>query len=81
LNDPDLTELIRDVFDTTIGGPWWDNGDGTFYGQGENQDYATGASYTYALHFVRKFYDPARGYVEKEWLPPSEAMPEESVMS
>jgi hypothetical protein len=71
LDDPDLEEQVRDALDTHLGA-FEDNGDGTFYGVDGEDDYETGAHYSYALHFVRKSFDgvtPPNGYVEAPWHP------------
>lgn len=74
-DDPDLAESVRDVLSEYLGS-YADNGDGTFYGQDSSEDYQTGTSYTYAVHFVAKYRDasapdaePYAGYVERSWHP------------
>lgn len=64
---------IADALNTLEGGPV-DNGDGTFYSadsytpNASNLDDRGNWSYSYALHFRRKFLG-ANGYVEVPWHP------------
>lgn len=59
-----LAEEIRDVLGD--GSLYEDNGDGTYYGITENVH--DGWSFTYAVHFKRKYLGSA-GYVEVAWHP------------
>lgn len=67
-NDPELMDYIREAFDDLPAGPYRDNGDGTWYGEGEHLD-RKGTSYTYAFHLKRKHHDPRRGWVEDDFIP------------
>lgn len=64
----DFAEMVRDVFDAAPGGPFHDNGDGTFYGQSAHTD-SEGRSWTYAVHFTRKFFKSGTGWTEESWHP------------
>lgn len=67
-------EWLRDEIEMHLGA-YTDNGDGTLYGQDEHTDYRTGDVWTYALHFVRKYYDSARAeYVEVPWVEVSDIL-------
>jgi len=66
--DPELWERVRDIVDSHAE----DNGDGTFYGVDECQDFATGTVWTYAIHFKRKFYGTT-GWTEEAWHPTADA--------
>lgn len=60
-------EEVRNALAFLDGG-WEDNGDGTFYALDNYRPYDEGASYGYALHFVRKFLGP-KGWTEEAWHP------------
>lgn len=62
-----LEEDVRDALGWLEGG-YDDNGDGTFYAADSYQPYDQPWSYSYALHFVRKYLG-ANGYVEAPWHP------------
>lgn len=62
-NDEDLQKEIADLI---VG--YDNNGDGTFYSVDSVQDAATGVYWSYALHFVRKFYGP-NGWTEENYVP------------
>lgn len=65
-SDPDLAE---DVCDLLPSGQYFDNGDGTFYGEYEQTDPHTGDVWTYAIHFTRKFNGPYGSWTETPWHP------------
>lgn len=65
-DDEDLEDDIRFVLEEL--GSYYDNGDGTFYSDSPEQDYEKGGHYTYAIHFVVKYYGP-NGWQEKPWHP------------
>lgn len=74
MSDPDRDELVRDVVDRLLG-TYDDNGDGTLYGIAGEDDYATGDHYSYALHFVHKFYGAGQArYIERPWYGVSAAL-------
>lgn len=74
MSHPDRDELVRDVVDRLLGA-YADNGDGTLYGIAGEDDYATGDHYSYALHFVHKFYGGGReAYIERPWYGVSAAL-------
>lgn len=60
--DAEARDSIRRTLDAL--GAYENNGDGTLYGAGEDEDYATGTSYRYALHAHVKHYSGERGWVE-----------------
>lgn len=62
-----LEEDVRDALGWLEGG-YNDNGDGTFYAADSYQPYDEPWSYSYALHFKRKYLG-ANGYVEVPWHP------------
>jgi len=74
--DADLSdrEMLSGEITDALGwlpGGWEDNGDGIFYGQESDQpshDNPEEWAYSYALHFVRKFYGPD-GWTEQPWHP------------
>ncbi|QZE11367.1 hypothetical protein SEA_FORREST_264 [Streptomyces phage Forrest] len=59
-----LTDEIRDVLGD--GSLWDDNGDGSFYSQGESVE--DGYAWTYAVHFKRKG-GASEGFAETDWHP------------
>lgn len=59
-----LADEIRDVLGD--GSLWEDNGDGSFYGKDERVE--DGYSWTYVVHFKRKFFG-SNGYAEIDWHP------------
>lgn len=59
----DFDELVRDVIEGLTS-----NGDGTFYSEDEYTDPKTGASWTYAIHFKRKFFG-SKGWTEENYVP------------
>ncbi|MGW0682890.1 hypothetical protein ACWD2L_05950 [Streptomyces sp. NPDC002754] len=66
----ELAEEVRDALGFLEGG-YEDNADGTFYARDSYTPYdmdADGWTYSYALHFVRKFYGPG-GWQEERWHP------------
>ncbi len=63
--DDDLAEYVRDALGTF--GPYFDNGDGTFYWQDETLS-RDGWVWTYAIHVKRKFFGP-NGWTEVDWHP------------
>ncbi len=65
--DPDLMDEIRDALDWLDGG-YDDNIDGTFYAKDSYDPFDEPWSYSYALHFTRKYLGP-RGWVEESWAP------------
>lgn len=75
-DDERLAEECRAALEWLDGGAE-DNGDGTFYareGYTPFQDNFEGWEYSYALHFVRKFYGPD-GWTEEPWIPPMAMRP------
>ncbi|MET9385321.1 hypothetical protein ABZY09_30680 [Streptomyces sp. NPDC002928] len=64
-----LAEEITDALEWLEGG-YEDNGDGTFYASDSYRPYDEPWSYSYALHFVRKFHGP-NGWTEQAWHPKS----------
>ena len=62
-----LADEVRDALDWLEGG-YEDNGDGTFYASESYQPHTEPWSYSYALHFTRKFCGP-KGWVEVPWHP------------
>jgi hypothetical protein len=67
-----LGEEVRDALGWLEGG-YNDNGDGTFYAADSYQPYEEPWNYSYALHFVRKFYGP-KGWTEEAWTPPADML-------
>lgn len=65
IRDEDMADYVREAIEG-LGYPV-DDGDGRFYGQDETTD-EDGASWTYSLKFVRKFYGP-NGWTEEDWHP------------
>ncbi len=65
--DDDLSDRVQEALNTHLGS-YADNGDGTFYGQGEHVD-QDGNAWTYAVHFVRKTAGDGITGVETAWLP------------
>lgn len=63
----DLAEDVRDALGWLEGG-YEDNGDGIFYSRDSYQPYTEPWHYSYAIHFVRKFYGP-KGWTEERWHP------------
>lgn len=69
-NDPELADYVREALGWLEGG-YSDNHDGTFYSAESYMpfhDNPEGWSYSYALHFVCKFYGP-NGWTEQAWHP------------
>ncbi len=66
-DDERLDDEVRDALGWLEGG-FEDNGDGTFYAADSYQPYDEPWSYSYALHFKRKYLG-ANGYVEVPWHP------------
>lgn len=73
----DDTETLRDEVHDALGwleGGYEDNLDGTFYASSSYQPYASNSddrgdwSYSYAIHFTRKFYG-SDGWTEERWHP------------
>jgi hypothetical protein len=62
-----LADEIRDILGD--GSLYFDNGDGTFYGQSETME--DGFYWTYAVHFVRKG-GASEGFQESPWHPESD---------
>lgn len=62
-----LADEIRDILGD--GSLYFDNGDGTFYGQSETME--DGFYWTYAIHFVRKG-GASEGFAEMPWHPESD---------
>ena len=58
-----LEEIVADALARYLGA-WEDNGDGTFYGVDATEDYSTGDTLTYAVHFTLK-----DGSTERPWHP------------
>lgn len=52
LRPESLADIVADVLAEL--GSYEDNGDGTFYGVDSHDDYETGETYRYAIHFVLK---------------------------
>lgn len=69
LNEGDggLTDEVRDALGWLEGG-YEDNGDGTFYSRDSYSPPDEPWSYSYALHFTRKFFGP-KGWTEERWHP------------
>lgn len=63
-DDEDLGEQVRDALGDLSA--YEDNGDGSFYAA-DSRD-VDGVSWTYALHFRRKFFGPG-GWTEQPWHP------------
>lgn len=68
----ELGDQVRDALEWLEGG-YDDNGDGTFYAADSYRPYDEPWSYSYALHFVRKFYGP-NGFTEEAWTPPADML-------
>lgn len=64
LRPDDLGESVREALAEL--GAFTDNGDGTFYAADAEEDFETGNSYTYALHFVAKDGSGERGWHPSE---------------
>jgi hypothetical protein len=75
-DDDELPQLVREAL-AELHMPD-DNHDGTFYGQGEEQDPETGDYFTYAVHFVRKSIDASGAHVERPWIPSDSILRDES---
>jgi hypothetical protein len=58
----EVTEALSDL------APYWDNGDGTFYGEESEQPFDEPWNYSYAVHFKRKYLGP-NGWTEDPWHP------------
>lgn len=67
-DDPYLAEEVSDALSELPGG-WEDNGDGTFYAADLESPYDEEWSYSYALHFTRKFQDANGVWREESWHP------------
>ena len=63
----ELAEEVEEALEWLEGG-YEDNGDGTFYASESYQPYTEPWSYSYAIHFTRKYYG-ALGWVEQPWHP------------
>ena len=69
----DLANEVQDALSWLEGG--YENcGDGTFYANETYQPYDDPWGYSYALHFMRKFYGP-KGWTEEPWTPPADMLP------
>lgn len=71
LTDPELREeAVEEVLDALgwLEGGYEDNDNGTFYASENYQPYDDAWSYSYALHFVRKFLGK-NGWTEEPWHP------------
>jgi hypothetical protein len=66
-DDPILMDEVRDALDWLEGG-YENNGDGTFYAKESRDPFDEPWSYSYALHFTRKFLGP-KGWTEEPWSP------------
>lgn len=66
-DDPELMDEVRGALGWLEGG-YENNGDGTFYSKDSYQPYDEPWSYSYALHFTRKFFGP-KGWTEEAWVP------------
>jgi len=66
-DDERLAEEVREALGWLEGG-YEDNEDGTFYASDSYQPYTEPWSYSYALHFVRKFQG-SKGWTEESWHP------------
>jgi len=69
-NHPDLREEVEEALEWLEGG-YENNGDGTFYSRETYQPSGELWGYSYAIHFVRKFFGP-NGWTEEPWSPPAE---------
>lgn len=72
----ELREEIAEALSKLPGG-WENNGDGTFYSADSEMpfhDNPEGWSYSYALHFERKFYGP-NGWTVEAWPVPQGMLP------
>lgn len=58
---------VECVLDWLDGG-YEDNGDGTFYSRDSYQPHDEPWSYTYAVHFIRKYFGD-KGWTESAWHP------------
>lgn len=72
VDESDAETLAEEVTDALgwLEGGYNDNGDGTFYAADSYKPCDEPWSYSYALHFVRKFYG-SNGWTEKPWHPKS----------
>ena len=74
-----LADECRDALGWLEGGAE-DNGDGTFYSADSYTPYGVHTddrgewTYSYALHFTRKFLGP-KGWTEEAWIPPMDMRP------
>lgn len=64
-NAYDLHQEVKDALDKLPGG-YQDNGDGTFYSVDSEDPFDEPWSYSYALHFVEKYYGD-KGWTERPW--------------
>ncbi|AIG78446.1 Hypothetical protein AJAP_28035 [Amycolatopsis japonica] len=62
-----LADAVRTAFEAFEGRPF-DNGNGSFYDSGEYSPVDESWTYTYAVHFRRKFLGP-NGWAEERWHP------------
>lgn len=67
-DDPELMDEVRGTLGWLEGG-YEDNGGGTFYASESYQPFDQEWSYSYAVHFKRKFFGPD-GWTEEAWVPP-----------
>lgn len=67
-DDEDLMDEVRDALEWLEGG-YEDNGCGMFYSRESYNPSDEPWSYSYALHFTRKYYG-AKGWTEEPWVPP-----------
>lgn len=67
-DDEDLMDEVRDALGWLEGG-YEDNGRGTFYSSDSYRPVDEPWSYSYAIHFTRKFFGP-KGWAEESWVPP-----------
>lgn len=69
-SEEDLLDHIEDLLISNLPGEYYDNGDGTFYSEDATVDITTGASWEYAIHFKRKYYDTSiHDFIEVPYVP------------